>query len=140
MSVFDVSGWCKTPGVAERATVPTEIVLRLAAIFERLPDCNEHDAWTGVAWKTRDATVGHVFGGEDGLIRITFRAEPDEVEAFQHLGPQYFKASWGSNVVGMVLDGGTDWEELAELLTDSYCIQAPQSLAAQVNRPEPGAG
>jgi hypothetical protein len=123
--------------VTERATVPTDVVLRLAAVLERLPECTEHDAWIGVAWKIRDATVAHVFGGEDGFIRVTFRAEPDEVEAFQHLGPQYFKADWGSNVVGMVLDEGTDWEELAELLTDSYCIQAPQSLAAQVNRPDP---
>ncbi len=121
--------------MSERATVPTEIVLRLAAIFERLPECSEKDAWTGMAWQVRQATVAHVFGGEDGLIRVSFRAEPDEVEAFQHLGPQYFKASWGSNVVGLVLDERTDWEELAELLTDSYCIQAPQSLADQVSRP-----
>ena len=123
--------------MSERAPVPTDTVLRLAAILERLPECHEHDAWTGVAWKTRDATVAHVFGGEDGLVRITFRAEPDEVEAFQHLGPQYFKASWGTNVVGIVLDQHTDWDELTELLTDSYCIQAPQTLAAQVNRPAP---
>ena len=121
--------------MSERAPVPTETVHRIAAILERLPECEEHDAWTGVAWKTRDATVGHVFGGEDGLIRITFRAEPDEVQAFQHLGPQYFKTSWGTNIVGIVLDEHTDWDELTELLTDSYCIQAPQNLAAQVDRP-----
>ena len=123
--------------VSERAPVPAETVLRLAAILEQLPECTEHDAWTGVAWKVRDATVGHVFGGEDGLVRITFRAEPDEVEAFQHLGPQYFKTSWGTNVVGIVLDRRTDWDELTELLTDSYCIQAPQSLSAQVDLPAP---
>lgn len=126
--------------MSERAPVPTDTVLRLAAILEHLPECQEHDAWTGVAWKIRDATVAHVFGGEDGLIRITFRAEPDEVQAFQHLGPRYFKASWGTNVVGMVLDENTDWGELTELLTDSYCIQAPQTLATQVNRPAPDAG
>ena len=123
--------------MSERAPVPTDTVLRLAALLEHLPECHEHDAWTGVAWKVRDATVAHVFGGEDGLVRITFRAEPDEVEAFQHLGPQYFKASWGTNVVGIVLDDRTDWDELTELLTDSYCIQAPQALAAQVSRPAP---
>jgi len=55
--------------------------------------------------------------------------------ALEHLGPPYFRASWGSNVVGVVLDEDTDWEELAELLTDSYCIQAPQRLASQVVRP-----
>lgn len=109
--------------------------MRLATIFERFPECTERDAWTGVAWQVRQATVAHAFGGEDGLVRVTFRAEPDEVEAFQHLGQRYFKASWGSNVVGLVLDERTDWEELAELLTDSYCVQAPQHLVSLVNRP-----
>jgi hypothetical protein len=76
-----------------------------------------------------------VFGGEDQLFRIVFRAEPDEVMAFTHLGDPYFKAGWGTNVVGMLIDDSTDWQELVELLTDSYCIQAPQHLAANVERP-----
>lgn len=125
--------------MSERAPVPTSVVRRLAAVHENLPECREHDAWTGLAWKVRDATVAHVFGGEDGLVRVTFRAEPDEVQAFQHLGPRYFKTDWGTNVVGMVLDEHTDWDELTELLTDSYCIQAPATLAARVSRPGPAA-
>ena len=35
----------------------------------------------------------------------------------------------------MLLDDDTDWDELAELLTDSYCIQAPGHLAELVPRP-----
>jgi hypothetical protein len=101
----------------------------------RFPECVEIDAWTGVAWRVGQATVAHVFGGEDQLIRITFRAEPDEVMAFEHLGSPYFRASWGPNVVGLMLDDDTDWAELAELLTDSYCIQAPDRLACHVSRP-----
>lgn len=123
--------------MSQRAPVPADVVLRLAAILERLPECSERDAWTGAAWQVRQATVAHVFGGEDGLVRVTFRAEPDEVEAFGHLGPPYFKTDWGTNAVGMVLDEHTDWDELAELLIDSYCVQAPQTLAAQVDRPDP---
>ncbi|OYO22010.1 hypothetical protein CGZ93_08790 [Enemella dayhoffiae] len=53
-----------------------------------------------------------------------------------HLGEPYYRAGWGSNVVGMILGDGTDWTEVAELLTDSYCLQAPHHLAAQVHRPE----
>ena len=67
-----------------------------------------------------------------------FRAEPDEVIALQHLGPPYFRSGWGRNVVGMLLDDDTDWDELAELLTDSYCVQAPRELAARVPRDQPG--
>jgi len=121
--------------MADRPDVPEEWVQRLDAVLSRFPGCVEESAWVGVRWRVGSATVAHVFGGEDQLFRITFRAEPDEVMALAHLGSPYFKAEWGSNVVGVLLDEHTDWEELAELLTDSFCLQAPPSVAAQVPRP-----
>jgi len=111
-----------------------EWVRRLRALLV-FPQCVEEPAWTGVRWRVGSATVAHVFGGEDQLFRIVFRAEPDEVMAFEHLGDPYFRTSWGRNVVGMLLDASTDWQELGELLTDSYCLQAPAGLAARVSRP-----
>ena len=119
----------------ERPELPLHLVERLRSLVAGLPECEEQEAWVGVCWRVRRATVAHAFGGEDQLFRVTFRAEPDEVMALQHLGPPYFKAGWGGNVVGVVLDDDTDWEELGELLTDSYCLQAPAGLAAQVPRP-----
>lgn len=120
----------------QRPDVPEAWVRRISEILTRLPRCAEESAWVGVRWRVGQATVAHVFGGEDQRFRITFRAEPDEVMAFQHLGEPYFRAGWGANVVGLLLDDATDWEELGELLTDSYCLVAPESLAAQVDRPQ----
>ena len=119
----------------ERPDVPLAWVDRLRDIVARFPECEEYSAWTGVAWRVRQATVAHVFGGEDQLFRVRFFAEPDEVLAFEHLGAPYYRSEWGVNAVGILLDDDTDWEELAELLTDSYCLQAPQFLAEQVPRP-----
>lgn len=130
-----VRGLWQISGVPERPDVPLAWVERLRAVLEVFPECYEESAWTGVRWRVGQATVAHVFGGEDQLFRITFRAEPDEVLAFQHLGAPYFKSEWGGNVVGLLLDEDTDWDELAELLTDSYCLQAPARLAARVERP-----
>ena len=121
--------------VSERPDVPVEWVERLRGIVGDFPECYEEAAWTGVRWRIGPATVAHVFGGEDQRYRITFRAELAEVLAFEHLGSPYFRVSWGDNVVGMMLDDDTDWDELAELLTDSYCLQAPQHLAERVDRP-----
>jgi hypothetical protein len=121
--------------LADRPLVPEEWVRRIDAVLGVLPRCEQETAWTGTRWRVGSATVAHVFGGEDQVFRITFRGEPDEVAAFEHLGGPYFRSGWGGNVIGMVLDDGTDWQELAELLTDSYCIQAPASLAEQVVRP-----
>ena len=120
---------------ADRPLVPEEMVLRLGGVLRALPQVVEEPAWVGVRWRVGQATVAHVFGGEDQLFRITFRAEPDEVMAFEHLGAPYFRAGWGRNVVGLLIDEETDWGELAELLTDSYCLQAPAHLAEQVDRP-----
>ncbi|WP_426245511.1 MmcQ/YjbR family DNA-binding protein [Nocardioides sp. LHG3406-4] len=121
--------------MAERPAVPVQMLRSIDAILSALPECRQEDAWVGLRWRVGSATVAHVFGGEDQLFRITFRAELDEMMAFEHLGPPYFRGSWGRNVVGLLLDDGTDWEELAELLTDSYCLQAPARLVEQVPRP-----
>lgn len=107
-------------------------------VLAPLPEVVEEEAWTGVRWRVHGNTVAHVFGGEDQLFRVTFRGEPDEVAAFMHLGEPYFRMGWGDNGIGMLVDDDTDWTELGELLTDSYCIQAPRSLAEQVERPSDG--
>ncbi|MGH1561975.1 MmcQ/YjbR family DNA-binding protein [Mumia sp. DW29H23] len=121
--------------MAARPEVPEAMLDRLRATLSGLPSCDEEEAWVGVRWRVGTATVAHVFGGEDGLFRITFRAEAGELMAFEQLGPPYFRAEWGDNVVGMLLDHATAWDELAELLVDAYCLQAPARLAALVERP-----
>ncbi|WP_223409588.1 MmcQ/YjbR family DNA-binding protein [Occultella gossypii] len=121
---------------ADRPDVPAEWLDRLDRIMAGLPRAHLESAWVGMRWRVGGATIAHVFGGEDGLFRITFRAEPEEVFALEHMGPPYFRTDWGPNVVGMLLDSSTDWDELAEMLTDSYRIQAPARLAEQV--PQPG--
>jgi hypothetical protein len=127
--------WARLVAVGDRPDVPDEMLHRLRETFATFPEITEERAWVGVRWQVGKATVAHVFGGEDQRFRVTFRAELDEVLAFEHLGEPYFRAGWGSNVVGLLLDADSDWDEIAELLTDSYCLQAPARLAAQVPRP-----
>lgn len=120
----------------ERPEVPEGYVQRMGAVLRPLPEIVQEPAWVGVRWRVRGRTVAHVFGGEDGLFRVTFRGEPDEVAAFEHLGEPYFRGGWGHDVIGLLVDDATDWEEVAELLTDSYCLRAPAELVALVERPE----
>jgi len=122
--------------MAERPDVPEEMLDRLNTIAEALPECRQEPAWVGVRWRVGQATIAHVFGGEDGRFRITLRGDPEDVRAFEHLGPCYFRAEWGRNVIGMILDDATDWAEVAELLTVSYVIQAPARLASRIALPE----
>lgn len=118
--------------MAARPPLPRDYIERVAAVMASLPETYEEDAWTGVRWRVRSATIVHLFGGEDQRFRLMFRGDADEVVAFEHMGEPFFRADWGANVIGMIVDAETDWDDVTELLTTSYCLQAPARLAASV--------
>jgi hypothetical protein len=133
-----------------RTEVADDVLRRLREICERLPEVVEEPAWVGTRWKIRTKTFAHVLVidegwppvyaralGSDGPATVlTFRSAGDELDVLRHAGPPYFDPPWFADIVGSVLDDGTDWDEVAELCTESYCHLAPQKLAALVTRPE----
>ncbi|WP_307827976.1 MmcQ/YjbR family DNA-binding protein [Nocardioides sp. SYSU D00038] len=125
-------------------------IARVGEVATRLPETLEQDAWIGVRWRIRTRTFAHVapvrdgwpaaharaaLGGAGPHAVLVFHADLDEVVTFEHLGPPWFKPPWSATVVGLVLGTGTDWDEVAEVVTDSYCLRAPKKLAALVERP-----
>jgi len=58
------------------------------------------------------------------------RADPDEREALLSNGHPYFASRAGRDRIVVVLTDGTDWEEIRELVTESYRILAPRKLTA----------
>jgi hypothetical protein len=131
------------------AEVPPEMVDRLRSVCADLPEAYEEAAWVGTRWRVRRHTFAHVLavdGGwppayaraakNDGPITVlTFQSSGEELEVFSRIGHPYFRPVWRPGIVGMVLDGDTDWTEVAELVTESYCLLAPDKLVALVNRP-----
>ena len=119
--------------------VPDHVVDRLRAICAELPDAYEEPAWVGVRWRVRKKTFAHVLAIDDeGVGRrviLAFRSEGDELEVLRHAGPPFFVLGWGRDALGLVIDDRTDWQELRELVTDSFCVMAPKQLAAIVDRP-----
>jgi hypothetical protein len=128
-----------------------EILDRLRPICLGLPETYEEPAWIGTRWRVRKRTFAHVLTVEPGdagvharaaaargkgpMTLMTFRAPAEELDALGNAGPPYFRARWGRDVVGLVFNRRTDWAEVAELLTDSFCVLAPQKLVARVERP-----
>lgn len=115
----------------------------LAHVGERcsaLPEVWDEPAWTGHRWLVRKKNFAHVFAMCDpaGEVRtiMAFRSPDEERHALVSSGHPFFLAGWGRNVIGMVLDHETDWDEVGELVTESYCLLAPKKLAALVDRPE----
>jgi hypothetical protein len=126
--------------VTDYADVPAEIVEHLRAACRSLPEIVEEQAWAGTRWRIRKRTFAHVLcvDNPDGPVTmLTFRSEGDELDALVAVGHPFFKLGWSSNMLGMVLDRSTDWTEVTELVTDSYCLLAPKKLAATIPRPDP---
>jgi predicted DNA-binding protein (MmcQ/YjbR family) len=122
----------------EYADVPPEVVAGLQAACARLPDAYEEPAWAGTRWRIRKRTFAQVLtidSGSGPATVMTFRSSPPELDVLRSSGHPFFRPGWGTNTVGMVLGDDADWDEVAELVTESYCILAPKMLAQQVERP-----
>jgi hypothetical protein len=93
---------------------------------------------------------GHQVGGPQANVRprarrevdagkpvvvLSFRSTGEELEVLRNAGHPFFVLGWGRDAMGMVLDEGTDWDEVRELITESFCVMAPKKLIARVDRP-----
>jgi hypothetical protein len=61
------------------------------------------------------------------------RARSGEREALVAIGYPFFASRAGRDRVVVILTGDTDWEEIRELVTESYRILAPKKLTAQLD-------
>lgn len=127
--------------------VSPEVLDRVRSICLGLPETHEQAAWVGVRWRIRNHTFAHLLViadgkpqaharavGLDGPVTVlSFRAPAAEVDAYASMGHPYFYGGWGRDVVGIVLDDDTDWDEVEELLTESYRVMAPRKLAARLD-------
>lgn len=136
--------------MAKRPELPGGIVDRLRSICRSLPEAREEEAWTGTRWRVGKQTFAHLVAIADGwppvyartagtdgpAVVLTFQSSGEELQALSNVGRPYFRPPWRPGIVGMFVDADTtDWEEVSELVTESYCLLAPRRLAAQVARP-----
>ena len=133
-----------------RADPPPRILTRLRRICLRLPEAYQETAWAGTRWMIRRRNFAHVVAiadgwppayaraaGSDGpLVVVTFRAAGMLYDLLRTTGAPFFHAAWGTtwgtHVIGMAIDRGTDWDQVAMLLTESYRLLAPRALAAEL--------
>ena len=121
-----------------RPDVPDEVLLAVRAICEGLPDTQEEEAWVGVRWQVGGRTFAHVLvvdggwppayarvAGTDGpATLLMFRADGEELEALRAGGPPFHAPPWRQDEVVMVLGPDVDWDEVAELVTESHRAQS----------------
>ena len=119
--------------------VPDDVEFRLRRLCLELPDAYEEQAWVGTRWMVRKRTFAHVLGVEVDdaapMVVLSFRSTGQELEVLRHADHPFFFLGWGRDAIGMVLDDETDWDEVRELVTESFCVLAPKKLIALVDRP-----
>lgn len=122
----------------EYADVPEEVVAGLRSVCLGLPETVEKQVWAGTQWRVRNRMFAHVLSVDfaDGPVTVmTFRASGPDLDALRSAGDPFFRPAWGTDLVGMVLSAGASWDEVTELVVESYCALAPTKLVAQVDRP-----
>ena len=120
----------------------TETLDRLRAICLGYPEAEEAGGVGNPSFKVR----GKIFAMRHSLHEVDrwsvwFKAPPgvqqlvvgtDERRFF--VPPYVGSKGW----IGAYLDVEQDWDELAELIDESYRMTAPKKLVAQLNALEPG--
>jgi hypothetical protein len=139
--------------VSDVPDVPPALLAQLRPVCLGFPESIEEAAWTGTRWRVRAKTFAHVLvidagwppayaraaGTHGPATVLMFRAAGPDLDALRRGGAPFFAPPWRGDEVGVVLPAdaaAVDWDEITELLTESYCVQAPRSLAARVDRPE----
>jgi hypothetical protein len=135
--------------VPERQVVAPVILARLRTVCGSLPEVREEQAWVGTRWRIRTRTFAHVLAIADGwppayaraaatdgpATVVMFRSAGPELAALIGAGPPFFGTQWRADEVGLAVSAATDWDEVAELVTESYCLVAPATLTRLVDRP-----
>jgi hypothetical protein len=74
--------------------------------------------------------------GTDGPACVmTFRSPLPPLDRFVYTWEPFFRPGWWPDIVGMRLSDGTDWDEVAALVTTSYRMLAPRRLAQALDPP-----
>jgi predicted DNA-binding protein (MmcQ/YjbR family) len=121
-----------------QATPP---LTRLRKLCLALPQAHEVEAWGEPTFRVRNklfamhANASNHHGG--GRPAVWIKAEPGNQDLMVRTAPERFFVPpyvGPSGWVGVWLDRGVDWAELADLLRDAYRLTAPKRLLAKLEQ------
>jgi predicted DNA-binding protein (MmcQ/YjbR family) len=107
---------------------------RLRAICLALPEAEEREAWGDPTWRVRerifamekrgDGRVSVWLKAPDGAQEVLTAADPDRFFVPPYVGHH----GW----IGVRLDDGPDWDQIAALVRQSWRMTAPKRLATSL--------
>ena len=117
--------------------MPEEVFERVRAHCESLPETTVRSDAYAHAFQIRlrifVCLAGVPKGDGTSVSVLGLRADPDERRFLLASGHPYFPSNSGVDRLGIILDDDTDWDQVCELITDSYRLMAPKKLSAQLD-------
>ena len=121
--------------------VPEDIVERIRTLCLALPEVTVRVDYsrirarsTAQSFDIRRRSFCLLVAWEDStgqpVTLLVLRANPEEREALLSVGHPFLASRAGRDRITVVLTDDTDWEEIRELVTESYRILAPKKLTA----------
>jgi hypothetical protein len=121
--------------------VPEDIVERIRALCLALPEVTvrvdgsltraRSTAWSfDIRRRSFCLLVARENSAGKPVPLLVLRAGPEEREALLSIGYPFLASRAGHDRIVVVLTDETDWEEIRELVTESYRILAPKKLVA----------
>jgi predicted DNA-binding protein (MmcQ/YjbR family) len=118
-------------------TVDRRVLARLRKLCLALPESAEKEAWGDPTWRVRDRIFAMQKGNyEGGRPSLWCKAPPGAQHVLVDSDPRRFfvppyvgHKGW----IGVYLDVRIDWDELTDIVEDSYCLVAPKRLAARLD-------
>ena len=107
-------------------------LVRFRAICLALPDTKETPTWGTPHFRVGDKIFAG-FGEKDGRASIGFKLEMDHARAIlrdRRFTPAPYVGHKGW--VSMELSGATDWDQIRELVEESYLLIAPKRSLAKL--------
>lgn len=108
------------------------ILEQLRSICLALPKATEQETWDEPTFRVQNKIFA-MFRQGDGHPSLWCKAPIGVQEDLTHADPKRFfvppyvgRHGW----IGARLDANPDWDFIADLITDSYCMTAPKRLAA----------
>jgi hypothetical protein len=112
--------------------VPDDIFERVSTLCQALPAITERSTAHSFEVRRKSFCLLVAVAGPTGelVTMLVLRADADERDALLSIGRPFFTPPGVRGRIGVLLTKDTDWEEIRELVTDSYRRAAPKKLAA----------
>jgi hypothetical protein len=141
-SIDGTDGSTAIYGRAVRGGAPNDVEAMSAAVRDiciGLPETTEHvDSWAqNYVIRRRSFCLFLALDSpaNNSVPILVLRSTDDDREMYLATGDPFFEIPRNDKRIGFALGATTDWDEVRELVTDSYCMIAPKKLIALLDLP-----